>query len=92
MHNDELHIPITWKEFGLSSFYNDCYMYSNSTCAIEYQAIVQENGGKIPYAYKFSRDFIFANFANQWAIAKIKTQKCARKRYKHAAAAHHSRN
>ena len=28
----------------------------------------------IPYAYKFSLDFIFVNFANQRAIAKIKTQ------------------
>ena len=28
----------------------------------------------IPYADKFLRDFIFANFANQWAFAKMKGQ------------------
>ena len=26
---------MTWKEFGLSLFYNDCYMYCKSTCAID---------------------------------------------------------
>ena len=38
----------------------------------------------VPYADKFSRDFIFANFANQQAFAKIV---CIW--YKFAAAGHH---
>ena len=39
----------------------------------------------IPYAYKFSRDFIFANFANQRAFVEISTHTV-----QVAAAGHHS--
>ena len=38
----------------------------------------------LPYAHKFSQDFIFANFANQWAFAN-KTQKFVHIWYKFAA-------
>ena len=46
----------------------------------------------IPYAYKFSQDFIFANFANQQVFAKMKTRKIVCIRYKFAAAGCHSQN
>ena len=39
-----------------------------------------------------SRDFIFANFANQRAIVKIKMRKCVRIRYKFAAVGRHLQN
>ena len=47
--------------------------------------------GYIPYAYKFSQDFIFTNFANQQAFTKMKTQRFVRIRYKFAAAGRHAK-
>ena len=48
--------------------------------------------GRLLYVYRSLRDFIFANFANQQAFAKVKTRKFVRIRYKFAAAGHHSQN
>ena len=46
----------------------------------------------LPYVYKFLWDFIFENFANQWAFAKIKMRKFVHIRYKFAAAGRHLQN
>ena len=71
-------------DYAYILFINCLYVYSRIYVRITYVYTYRAydkilrwpdnmSGNYILYAYKFSRDFIFANFANQWAIAKIKT-------------------
>ena len=82
------HVNEHWKWFKSPQYTLSCIIYCTLCILLSLQLILFY----IPYAYKFSWDFIFTNFTNQRAIMKIKTRKCVPIQYKFAAAGRHLRN